>query len=49
VADEDHEGEDADAMYLSEAIAVFQRKAGLEVTGTLDDKTREALLERHGS
>ncbi|HHH29707.1 MAG TPA: peptidoglycan-binding protein [Polyangiaceae bacterium] len=38
-----------DDSQLAAAIAAFQSRSGLEVTGEMDDATREALLEAHGS
>ncbi|WP_437604885.1 peptidoglycan-binding domain-containing protein [Sorangium sp. So ce834] len=41
---------DVSADVLSEAIAAFQTAHGqLEITGTLDDATRDALVQAHGS
>jgi hypothetical protein len=46
-------GEDAyverDDAQLAAAIAAFQSSQGMEVTGDLDDATRQALLDAHGS
>lgn len=38
-----------DDSQLAAAIAAFQSKHGLEVTGTMDDATEEALRDAHGS
>lgn len=34
---------------LSRAVAAFQIRAGLEVTGRVDEPTKDALLDAHGS
>ena len=39
------EGDEA----LAEAVAAFQREAGLEPTGEVDQATRDALVRAHGS
>jgi len=38
----------AEGPELDDAIAAFQQKQGLEVTGELDEATRNALLEKSG-
>lgn len=40
---------DAEKERMEEAVAVFQHEHGLEPTGQVDDATRAALIEAHGS
>lgn len=40
---------DPSADVLRDAIAAFQKAQGLQATGIIDDKTRETLIQSHGS
>lgn len=48
LAGEDEYVERDDAQ-LAAGIAAFQASQGIDVTGTLDDATKDALIEAHGS
>jgi N-acetylmuramoyl-L-alanine amidase len=43
------EREDGDAAALRDAVRAFQRAQSLDPTGVVDDATRRALVEAHGS
>ena len=43
----EHDTEDPEKAFAV-AVSVFQRKYGLSVTGVFDDRTRQALLDKHG-
>lgn len=43
------EGDGAETPELERALSAFQQHCGLEVTGELDDATRDRLVEEHGS
>ena len=45
----DVRGDDVNADAVSAAIAAFQRARSIDVTGEIDDATRDALVDAHGS